>query len=75
MYWATSSTRCTFWEITNPDKGTKESENHRWGHRSFDDLIHKLNDHSVENKKAHFKAINQNLETRGRKLIDKINAL
>ena len=64
------------WEITNPDKGTKKKKKIiDEAIEVFDDLIHKVNDHSVENKKAHFKAINQELETRGRKLIDKINAL
>ncbi|MFT6049989.1 MAG: hypothetical protein ACI9KI_001728, partial [Patiriisocius sp.] len=29
----------------------------------------------VEDKKAHFKAINQEVETKGRQLIDRINSL
>ena len=41
----------------------------------FDELIEKVNDRKAENKKAHFKAINQELETKGRALIDKINKL
>ncbi|MAY21455.1 MAG: hypothetical protein CMC74_01605 [Flavobacteriaceae bacterium] len=64
------------WEITNPDKGTEKSEKIiDDAIDTFDDLIQKVNDRSVENKKAHFKAINQELEVRGRKLIDQINAL
>jgi len=64
------------WEITNPDKDTKKSEKIiDEAIETFDDLIAKVNDRKVENKKQHFKAINQELEDRGRKLIDKINAL
>jgi len=64
------------WELTNPEKGTKESEKIIDNAIStFDDLITKVNDRSVEDKKAHFKAINQELEDRGRGLIDQINAL
>ena len=64
------------WEITNPDKGTEKSEKIiDDAIDTFDDLIQKVNDRSVENKKAHFKAINQELEVRCRKVIDQINAL
>ncbi len=64
------------WELTNPAKETKKSEaviDEAIG--VFDELIVKVNDRSVEDKKAHFKAINQELETKGRALIDKINKL
>ena len=62
------------WEATNPDKGTKESEKIiDEAIATFDDLIAKVNQRDVENKKAHFKAINAELESRGRALIDKIN--
>ena len=64
------------WELTNPGKETKNSEKIiDEAIETFDELITKVNDRSVENKKQHFKAINQELEDRGRKLIDKINAL
>ncbi len=64
------------WELTNPDKDTKKSEKIiDEAIDTFDDLIAKVNDRSVENKKQHFKAINRELEDRGRALIDKINAL
>ena len=66
------------WELTNPEKDTKKSQAIiDEAITTFDDLIVKVNDRSVANadKKAHFKAVNQDLETRGRKLIDKINAL
>lgn len=42
---------------------------------TFDELISKVNEKNVENKKAHFKGIQNELETKGRALIDKINAL
>ena len=41
----------------------------------FDDLIAKVNARDVENKKSHFKAINDDLESKGRVLIEKINKL
>ena len=64
------------WELSNPDKETKTSEAIiDEAINTFDTLITKVNDRSVENKKQHFKAINQELETKGRALIEKINAL
>jgi hypothetical protein len=66
------------WELTNPGKDTKKSQAViDEAIVTFDELIIKVNDRSVVNseKKAHFKGVNQDLETRGRKLIDKINAL
>ncbi|HXK00135.1 MAG TPA: hypothetical protein VNJ50_14875 [Gelidibacter sp.] len=42
---------------------------------TFDELIEKVNAKGVENKKAHFKAINAELETKGHALIEKINGL
>ena len=64
------------WEMTNPDKGTEASDKIiDQAIEVFDDFIQKVNDRSVENKKQHFKTINQELETRGRGLIDQINAL
>lgn len=64
------------WELTNPGKDNKDGEAIIDEAISvFDELIVKVNDRSVENKKAHFKSINADLETKGRALIDKINAL
>ena len=42
---------------------------------SFDALIVKVNAKNVENKKAHFKQINAELEQTANQLITKINAL
>ncbi|WP_299224745.1 hypothetical protein [uncultured Psychroserpens sp.] len=64
------------WEYSNTDKDTKKSEAIiDEAIATFDELIAKVNDKSVENKKAHFKAINNELETRGRALIEKVNKL
>lgn len=64
------------WELTNPDKENKKAEAIiDEAITTFDDLITKVNQKDVENKKKHFKTVNTELEDRGRKLIDKINAL
>ena len=42
---------------------------------TFDSLVSKINNSNVENKKAHFKAINIELEEKAKGLVDKINAL
>lgn len=64
------------WELTNSDKATKEGDAIiDEAIEVFDALIAKVNDRSVEDKKAHFKAINTELESKGRALIEKINNL
>lgn len=64
------------WEYTNTSKDTKKSEAIiDEAIETFDELIAKVNDKKVGNKKAHFKAINAELETKGRALIEKINKL
>jgi len=64
------------WELANAEKPTKESNAIiDEAIATFDDLIAKVNDRTPENKKAHFKSINTELEEKGRALIDKINAL
>jgi hypothetical protein len=64
------------WELTNPGKDDKKAESIiDEAIVSFDELILKVNDKTVENKKQHFKAINIDLEEKGRKLIEKINGL
>lgn len=42
---------------------------------TFDALIAKVNAKNVENKKAHYKGINQELETQAKALVQKINGL
>lgn len=64
------------WELANAEKPTKESDAIiDEAIVTFDTLIAKVNDRSAEDKKAHFKAINTELETKGRELIEKINKL
>ena len=64
------------WEYTNTDKDTKKSEAIiDEAINVFDELIAKVNDKSVKDKKAHFNAIKSELETKGKALIDKINKL
>ncbi len=64
------------WELTNPGKDTKKSEAIiDEAIDTFDDLITKVNLRDIESQKKHFTSVKQELEDRGRKLIDKINAL
>ncbi|MFC7356945.1 hypothetical protein ACFQO1_04555 [Jejudonia soesokkakensis] len=64
------------WELTNPKKDDKKAEKIiDDAITTFDDLIVKVNQKGVENKRKHFKSINQELEDKGRALIDRINTL
>ena len=64
------------WEYANTDKDTKQSEAIiDEAIEIFDELIAKVNARDIEDPKAHFKAISQELETRGKALIEKINKL
>ncbi|MFI1745747.1 hypothetical protein [Thalassobellus sediminis] len=63
------------WEYANTDKDTKKSEAIiDEAIATFDELIAKVNAKN-DNAKAHFKAINQELEAKGTALIEKINKL
>ena len=54
------------WELTNPSKETKESQSIiDDAIVGFDELIVKVNQRDLENAKAHFKAVNQELEAKG----------
>ncbi|MDX1277830.1 hypothetical protein [Oceanihabitans sediminis] len=64
------------WEYSNPGKNTEGSEKViDEAIEVFDELIARVNDKNVDNKKAHFKAINKDLEVKGLELIEKINNL
>lgn len=64
------------WELSNSEKPTKESEAIiDEAITTFDELITRTNNRTVENKKAHFKAIGNDLESKGTALIEKINKL
>ncbi|MHA7842921.1 MAG: hypothetical protein ACX93I_06350 [Winogradskyella sp.] len=65
-----------YWELENAEKPTKESNAIiDEAIASFDELIARVNNRSVEDAKAHFKAINNDLESKGRALIERINKL
>lgn len=42
---------------------------------TFDSLISKVNTKGIENKKAHYKAINAELEAEAKALVEKVNGL
>lgn len=64
------------WELSNPKADSKKGEAIiDEAIAGFDDLIAKVNDKGVEDRSVHLKAVNKELETRGRELIDKINKL
>jgi len=64
------------WELEHANKGTTKSEAIiDESIKTYDDLIAKVNSRDVENKKAHFNSIRQELETKGRALVDKVNNL
>jgi len=64
------------WELTTDGKPTKDSEALiDEAIVTFDNLMKKVNQKGVENKKQHFKQINTELETAAKQLVEKINAL
>jgi len=64
------------WELSNTDKDTKKSEAIiDEAIDTFDELMAKVNAKGVEDKKAHFKSVRAELESRGRDLIEKLNKL
>jgi hypothetical protein len=67
---------CYTWELLNPEADTKKSEAIiDQAIVEFDALIVKLNDKSVENKKAHFKSVQSDLINAAEGLLGKINKL
>lgn len=66
----------TIWQITNPDAEQDKGEVIiDEAIDTFDDLIQKVNQKKVENKKAHFRGIKKELEDRATAMIEKINQL
>lgn len=65
------------WEATaNNGKPTKESEAIvDDAIKVFDDLMARVNQSKIENKKAHFNSVRSDLETEAKKLVDRINSL
>ncbi|UUC47070.1 hypothetical protein [Flavobacterium cerinum] len=64
------------WEMTTTGKPTEASDDLvTEAIATFDNLVTKVNQKNVENKKAHFKQINKELEEAANQLVDKVNAL
>lgn len=67
---------CYVWELLNPKEDAAKSEAIiDEAITTFDTLLDKVNEKNVESKKAHFKAISVELETKAKALIGKVNAL
>lgn len=67
---------CYMWELLNPGKDTKKSQGLiEEAITSFDSLIEKINDKKVENKKAHYKSVQSDLEKTAKELLAKVNKL
>ena len=67
---------CYTWELLNPKAGTKASEAIiDEAIAAFDTLIENVNSKDIEDKKAHYKAINIALEKKANELIKKVNKL
>ena len=63
-------------QIANPDENPEKSDKIvDEAISDFDELITKMNQKDVENKRQHFRNIQQELEARARALVEKINAL
>lgn len=64
------------WELSTPGKPTKDSEAIiDEAIVAFDQLMKKVNQKGVENKREHFRQINKELETSAGQLVEKINNL
>ena len=67
---------CYAWEMLNPKSDKKGSEEIiDEVILAFDALVEKVNAKNIENKKAHFKALNVELEATALKFIEKVNKL
>ena len=67
---------CYMWEILNPNEDTKKSQAIiDDAVKVFDGLIEKMGAKDVENKKNHFKTIQNDLQTSTIKLLEKVNKL
>lgn len=67
---------CYVWELLNPKEDSSKSEAIiDEAIVTFDELIAKVHAKNVENKKAHFKSISTELESKAKALVDKVNNL
>lgn len=64
------------WEAINPKEDhTKSEAIIDDAIKTFDELIAKVNDRKVDNRRAQLKAVSVELEERGKALIDRVNDL
>ena len=67
---------CYMWELLNPKADAKKSQAVvDEAISSYDSLLNKVNAKQVENKRAHYKSIQSDLETVASSLIVKVNKL
>ena len=67
---------CYMWELVNPKADAKKAQAViNEAIESFDGLITRVNDKKVENKNAHFKSVQSDLETVASGLLEKLNKL
>ncbi len=67
---------CRIWELENPSEDNSKSEKIiDQAIEVFDDLIAKVHQKNVENKKNHYKAISKDLESKANEIAEKINNL
>ncbi|GAB1309756.1 hypothetical protein KH5_24390 [Urechidicola sp. KH5] len=67
---------CYEWELTNPEAVTKKTDAIvDEAVACFDDLIEKMHSKNVENKKAHFSAIKNELAAKATSLLNQVNKL
>jgi len=67
---------CYLFEMVNPEADKKKTEAIiDEAIEAFDGFVERVNDAKVDNKRAHFKAINSDLEATAKKLIEKVNKL
>lgn len=63
-------------QATNPDQDAKAADAIVDDCiTTFDQLIARVNDRSVENRKAHLTSVRADLESQGKELIDRVNKL
>ncbi|KQC34406.1 MULTISPECIES: hypothetical protein [Nonlabens] len=63
-------------QAVNPEKNEAEAEKIVDDSiETFDELIARVNDKKVENRAAHLKQVRADLETEGKKLIERVNKL
>ena len=63
-------------QLANPKQDAKKTEEIvDEAIKGFDELMAKINQKKIENKKQHFKSIEKDLETKAKDLVEKINKL